>query len=126
MVGIGGTIGKIATCEEEASANQHINIIVPNANTDYKYLAYCMRCQKEEIILSANVVTLPIINQDKTGYLSMPHPQKGEQYSIVDYLDKKCASIDSSISKAQHQVDLLQEYKQSLITEVVTGKRKVC
>lgn len=126
MVGIGGTIGKIATCEEEASANQQINIIVPNTNTDYKYLAYCMRCQKEEIILSANVVTLPIINQDKTGYLSMPHPQKGEQYSIVDYLDKKCASIDSSISKAQHQVDLLQEYKQSLITEVVTGKRKVC
>lgn len=126
MVGIGGTIGKIATCEEEASANQQINIIVPNTNTDYKYLAYCMRCQKEEIILSANVVTLPIINQDKTGYLSMPHPQKGEQYSIVDYLDKKCASIDSSISKAQHQVDLLQEYKQSLITEVVIGKRKVC
>mgnify|MGYP002314348879 FL=1 len=34
--------------------------------------------------------------------------------------------FDSSISKAQHQVALLQEYKQSLITEVVTGKRKVC
>lgn len=126
MIGIGGTIGKIATCKEEASANQQINIIVPNTNTDYKYLAYCMRCQKEEIILSANVVTLPIINQDKTGYLSMPHPQKGEQNSIADYLDKKCTSIDSSISKAQHQVELLQEYKQSLITEVVTGKRKVC
>ena len=126
MIGIGDTIGKIATCKEEASANQQINIIVPNTNTDYKYLAYCMRCQKEEIILSANVVTLPIINQDKTGYLSMPHPQKGEQNSIADYLDKKCTSIDSSISKAQHQVELLQEYKQSLITEVVTGKRKVC
>lgn len=126
MIGIGGTIGKIATCEEEASANQQINIIVPDGNTDYRYLAYCMRCQKEEIILSANVVTLPIINQDKTGYLSMPHPQKDEQKSIADYLDKKCASIDSSISKAQHQVELLQEYKQSLITEVVTGKRKVC
>lgn len=126
MIGIGGTIGKIAICEEEASANQQINIIVPNTNTEYKYLAYCMRCQKEEIILSANVVTLPIINQDKTGYLSMPHPQKGEQNSIADYLDKKCTSIDSSISKAQHQVELLQEYKQSLITEVVTGKRKVC
>ena len=125
MIGIGGTIGKIATCEEEVSANQQINIIVPNTYTDYKYLAYCMRCQKEEIILSANVVTLPIINQDKTGYLFMPHPQKTEQTSIVNYLDKKCASIDSSISKAQHQVELLQEYKQSLITEVVTGKRKV-
>ena len=53
-------------------------------------------------------------------------PTKGEQHAIATYLDKKCASIDSSISKAQHQVALLQEYKQSLITEVVTGKRKVC
>lgn len=126
MIGIGGTIGKIATCEEEASANQQINVIVPNANTDYRYLAYCMRCQKEEIMLSANVVTLPIINQEKTGFLFMPHPRKTVQITIADYLDKKCASIDASISKAQHQVDLLQEYKQSLITEVVTGKRKVC
>ena len=126
MIGIGGTIGKIATCEEEASANQQINVIVPNANTDYRYLAYCMRCQKEEIMLSANVVTLPIINQEKTGFLFMPHPRKTVQITIADYLDKKCASIDASISKAQHQVDLLQEYKQSLITEVVIGKRKVC
>ncbi len=53
-------------------------------------------------------------------------PTKGEQHAIATYLDKKCASIDSSISKAQHQVALLQEYKQCLITEVVTGKRKVC
>ena len=126
MIGIGGTIGKIATCEEEASANQQINVIMPNANADYRYLAYCMRCQKEEIMLSANVVTLPIINQEKTGFLFMPHPRKTVQITIADYLNKKCASIDASISKAQHQVDLLQEYKQSLITEVVIGKRKVC
>lgn len=50
---------------------------------------------------------------------------QNEQDEIANYLDKKCKSIDSSISKAQHQVELLQEYKQSLITEVVTGKRKV-
>lgn len=55
----------------------------------------------------------------------LPVPTIAEQEGIANYLDKKCASIDSSISKAQHQVELLQEYKQSLITEVVTGKRKV-
>lgn len=55
----------------------------------------------------------------------MPVPSKNEQDNIVSYLDEKCASLNSSIFKAQHQVELLQEYKQSLITEVVTGKRKV-
>lgn len=53
-------------------------------------------------------------------------PPKKEQQEISDYLDKKTKAIDLSLSKAQHQVELLQEYKQSLITEVVTGKRKVC
>ena len=48
-----------------------------------------------------------------------------EQAAIASYLDHKCATIDTSISNAQHQIELLQEYKQSLITEVVTGKRKV-
>ena len=48
-----------------------------------------------------------------------------EQKMIVDYLENNCLLIDAAISKAQHQTELLQAYKQSLITEVVTGKRKV-
>lgn len=53
-------------------------------------------------------------------------PPLSEQRAIAVYLDKKCTSIDSSIQKANHEIELLQEYKQSLIAEVVTGKRKVC
>lgn len=53
-------------------------------------------------------------------------PSFSEQQAIATYLDKKCAELDASISKAQREIDLLQEYKQALITEVVTGKRKVC
>ena len=52
-------------------------------------------------------------------------PSIEEQQTIVEYLTKRCASLDIALTKAQHQVELLQEYKQSLITEVVTGKRKV-
>lgn len=53
-------------------------------------------------------------------------PSIEEQQAIVEYLTKRCDSLDIALSKAQYQVELLQEYKQSLITEVVTGKRKVC
>lgn len=68
----------------------------------------------------------PNISQDIIRNMKVVVPSYVEQEDIVDYLDRKCSSLDNSISKAQHQVDLLQEYKQSLITEVVTGKRKVC
>lgn len=52
-------------------------------------------------------------------------PSIEEQQVIANYLANRCNSIDIALTKAHHQVELLQEYKQSLITEVVTGKRKV-
>lgn len=47
------------------------------------------------------------------------------QQQIADYLDKKCADIDSLISIKQQKIEKLQEYKKSLIYEYVTGKKEV-
>ena len=44
---------------------------------------------------------------------------------IVDYLDAKCAEIDFCIGEKKKQLDLLNEYKKSLIYEYVTGKKEV-
>lgn len=55
----------------------------------------------------------------------MTVPPKEEQNRICEYIGCQERKFDSAISVAQHQVELLQEYKQSLITEVITGKRKV-
>ena len=70
--------------------------------------------------------TIPTLSEDKIGNFRFAFPSDNEQNEIVSYLDKRCVQIDASISKAQKEIELLQEYKQSLITEVVTGKRKVC
>ena len=64
--------------------------------------------------------------KDDVKSINVPIAPLLEQQEIASYLDKRCAQIDASISKAQREIELLQEYKQSLITEVVTGKRKVC
>ena len=69
--------------------------------------------------------TISTLSEDKIGNFRFAFPSDNEQNEIVSYLDKRCSSIDASISKAQREIELLQEYKQSLITEVVTGKRKV-
>ena len=52
-------------------------------------------------------------------------PPIEEQEAIVKYLDGKCGSIDASIAKAKREIELLREFKQSVITEAVTGKIKV-
>jgi type I restriction enzyme S subunit len=48
-----------------------------------------------------------------------------EQQQIVEYLDEQTQLIDNTISIEEKRIELLKEYRQSLISEVVTGKRKV-
>lgn len=52
-------------------------------------------------------------------------PPLVEQEEIADYLDIKCAEIDGLIAKKEQLVKELENYKKSLIYEVVTGKREV-
>lgn len=82
-------------------------------------------CFKTDVYLSSNATTIDVIYTGTLKNIYIPIPPYEEQIEILKSIKEKCASIDSSISKAQYQVELLQEYKQSLITEVVTGKRKV-
>ena len=55
----------------------------------------------------------------------IPVPPLEEQQAIADYLDKKCAEIDGVIADKQRQLDVLENYKKSIIYEYVTGKKEV-
>ena len=46
--------------------------------------------------------------------------EPNEQKKMVDFLDKECAQIDSISADLEKQIELLQQYKKSLITETVT------
>jgi type I restriction enzyme S subunit len=48
-----------------------------------------------------------------------------EQEEIVKYLDNQSKEIDDLIIMEQNKIGLLKEYRQSLISEVITGKIKV-
>lgn len=52
-------------------------------------------------------------------------PTKEEQQKIAAYLDSETARIDDHIDLIQSSIDLLTEYKHSLISHAVTGKIKV-
>jgi type I restriction enzyme S subunit len=52
-------------------------------------------------------------------------PPLPEQEEIVSYLDQKTGEIDSTIDSEKKKIDLLKEYRQSLISSVITGKIKV-
>lgn len=55
----------------------------------------------------------------------IPVPPLEEQQAIADYLDKKCAEIDGVIADKKEQLEVLENYKKSVIYEYVTGKKEV-
>lgn len=121
----GATIGKVGILGIKTATNQACCVLPANKHMIAKYTFYEFLACKPALLVSAIGGGQPNISQDTIRKQKIAVPPIEDQKSIADYLDKKCATIDSSISKAQYQVELLQEYKQSLITEVVTGKRKV-
>ena len=68
---------------------------------------------------SINQVSIPI-SSVKSIQITLPPLQ--EQQQIVEHLDKGTTKIDSTIEKENQRIELLKEYHQSLISEVVTGK----
>ena len=54
------------------------------------------------------------------GNTYIPCPPVDEQQRIVDFLDTKCAEIDALTADIQAQIDTLEQYKRSVITETVT------
>ena len=123
--GSAALVGKSAFIDKDINATFGAFMMryIPKINKKYGFYLFQTAISRYKGYFATT--TINQLTKSTIGEMKVPLANTEEQTAIVDFLDKKCASIDSSISKAQHQVELLQEYKQSLITEVVTGKRKV-
>lgn len=60
------------------------------------------------------------LNTSVVKRLLLVLPTYDKQKSIADYLDYRCSEIDSLSADIQKQIDILNQYKQSVITEAVT------
>lgn len=103
--------------------NNHAHILKPLIGVDYEYMYYTMECADYSTFITGSAQ--PKLSQENMNQVQYPLPPLSEQCKISKYIERKTIKIDSFITKALCQIELLKEYKQSLITEVVTGKRKV-
>ena len=76
----------------------------------------------ENVILNSNSTTIEVIYGITLREIQFVVPPITEQKQIIQYLDKKTTEIDTQIILENKKIDLLKEYRQSLISEVVTGK----
>lgn len=96
---------------------------VLNTKNDINYLYYVLKCI--DMSWFDNGGTIPSVNNFKLKNFFLPNCLYETQQRIASYLDKKCSKIEETIQNQQQVIEKLKAYKQSLITEVVTGKIKI-
>lgn len=67
----------------------------------------------------------PHLNKEELGETLFNMPPIEEQNAIVQHIQTQIQRIEETISNIEKEIDLMQEYRTALISEVVTGKIKV-
>lgn len=129
MVKTGSSYGKCAVVKGlpmECTINPQLVVFKEHKELP-EFLAYSFQTTYAKCFINTSVIggTIPTISQEKINNYIFPFPPKTEQQAIVAYLDKEMLNFDSAITNCQRQITLLQERKQIIINEVVTGKVKV-
>ena len=96
-------------------------------NIHTEYLGWSLKSNYFVNMVSSNSVGIsyPAINASNLIKFKITIPSTDEQKEIADYLDQKCAEIDTLITKKTNLLTELETYKKSLIYEYVTGKKEV-
>ena len=86
------------------------------------YLKYVLLSKPfiDEVNLSTYGAKMPRANADFILNMYLPLPKIGEQEKIAGFLDSQCSEIDAISADIQKEIETLEQYKHSVITEAVT------
>ena len=120
-------IGVPAFIQEELTnvvCGYHLSIIRSLNEIDGQFLFRFIQSNQTGRYFEVNAVGITRFSLGKSVIenLSTLLPPLSEQRQIANFLDRKTQQIDELISAEQRKIELLKEYRQSLISEAVTGK----
>jgi type I restriction enzyme S subunit len=108
--------------------NQRNSVFRPSSHKLNKIFTYYLvrtRYFFEEFKQQLKETNQPNISTEQISNIKIFLPPIGEQLQIIEHLDSKTKEIDDLVELEQKKISSLKEYRQSLISEVVTGKIKV-
>jgi type I restriction enzyme S subunit len=127
----GGTIGKIikvGEVNEPLIQNYRVGHFSPLNNkilNDYIFWFMTSPLTTSQMFSEIRETGQPNIGMEDFGKMKVMLPTISEQEEIIDFLVIKTKEIDDLVSMEQKKIELLKEYRQSLISEVITGKIKI-
>lgn len=101
----------------------HLAIVRPrDIDGEFLFRAFLAESVADQFRVSANGVTRYGLSQGAIKDAWFPVPPKEEQAKIVEYINQNLSKIYLAIEKAEREIELIQEYRTRLISDVVTGK----
>ena len=110
----------------EAVLNQRCCRIFAQKGLILRYFYFLLPFYLKQVNELAYSTTVKHLANGDIGNADICLPPEDEQTAIAAYLDSKCAAIDGVILEKEDLIRELENYRRSLIFEVVTGKRRVC
>ena len=120
LLGRKGTIDKPQFIEEPFWTVDTLFYTEIHEDVSPKYLFYLSTLIPFNLLQESSAV--PSMTQDKLHNVFLTKPIKEEQNKIVKHIENEMNKMDLLISKAKESIQKLKEYRQSLISEAVTGK----
>lgn len=121
----GGVLGKTWYFNEDEIyvADGHVTIVRTISSymlSKLVYYIFLINYDNFNIIMARGSTNQIELQRGLLQNMRLPVPPVEEQERIAEFLDKKCGEIDGLIADIKIQVQTLEQYKRSVITEAVT------
>ncbi len=117
-----GATGEVVTNVKGVFHNNFFKVNYDKKKIFKNYLVYLLKAKelKNHLLMLAGTTTIPDLNHGAFLGTTIPLPLLKQQQTIVNYLDKATAKIDTLIEKQTKLIELLKEKRQAVISHAVT------
>mgnify|MGYP004701560045 CR=1 FL=1 len=117
-------IGSVGLCDYFGCVSPVYYVFKAKKHNNIKFLNYVFQTVgfQRELRKYANGILEIRLRVSASDILKrfIPFPSENEQQRIAEFLDRECGKIDGVKADIQAQIDTLEQYKRSIITEAVT------
>ena len=123
LLSVRAPVGAINIADQEYGIGRGLCAIRPRmSQLEPNYAKYLVEVVRTELHFVATGSTYDAVTIDEVSNMVCVLSPLSEQTQIANYLNQKTEQVDKLINIEQQKIELLKEYRQSLISEAVTGK----
>lgn len=119
---IAANVADVGILDFDACIPDSLVGFIPHKMILIDYLFYLLMSMREELLKTAPINTQLNLNVERIGALWTIVPPFYEQSQIITYIERETTRIDVAITTIEREIELIKEYRTTLISEAVTGK----